>query len=547
MKKKIAALIVLCLLAAVFTCASAFAETVYVSTTVDMAIGNEIVKTVPQISTSEHITLASWKWYHSVNGDRNNTSQPVSDGETFEQNTQYLLCFEIKADAGYRVSNTLNGITNPDGYGGQPKDSDTFTAKYLLTPAPTAEKFDATVKTPVIGDNPAKPTANSSPTIYSVKDYTWYVTDDNGKTAMTEDQKFEKDKSYSLKITFETNAQNLAVGNSTGAKLNDTITATTAKKLSYTTLESEFDFGVITTTRIKSLDIAINEPVVGDKLDYNPTVITDPADSVEYSVNWSVTENSTSRYEQITDKDKTVVKDRYYCFTITITPKDGYVINADAIADDDYYWWWNENDDGSITLWHEFATYAPYEITFTKKVELGGTAAPVGEHTFKFETNINSSPFTTVTKITAEATTTGKGTFEGKIKLYGDADSVESALKNGIFISETPGNEAGWTYDDSMFYIIKTENEKTGSSEFVIVHVLFDEEGKMYPGEQTDKVEFVNIYTSNEQSADEASAASSGSGAPATDDSSNCVLWAVLAIISAGALFAHASRKKRSR
>lgn len=537
MKKKIAALLVLCLLAAALTCVSAVAETetkISVGTTVAMMPGLKITEVVPNMSTTEHCTLTAWKWYHCVDNWYSDLSQPVQEGEVFTAGETYVLYLEIKVDEGYRIgSHTING-GRASGYNGQPKDSDTFKAYYLLTPPTTAENIEASVNTPVGGNTPGKPEA-ALDTYYhnhicTVKSYTWYVLDGETKTPMTSGQKFEKDKHYFLEITFETTLQSLAIDADTTATLNGNIKASSINVLTLNSLKAEFDMGVANTTRLVKFDATVKEPTVGQKLDYSPSITLDPQASADCTVEWYI---SNGRYDdpvKITDKDALVVADRYYHIAVTLTAKEGTALDLsfdDIINGDSSQYYYDEkvmNQDGTVTVWREFATYAPYEITFTKKVELGGTASPKGKHTFEFDT------FSFAEKTTAEVTTNGAGTFEGKIKLYGDADTIENALEDGIFIREKAADETGWTYDTRTFYICKKDGKLVAYC-FPYDEEDYDEEYDPEVNGPFDSVEFVNVYTSNEP--EESETTPTDPGAPATDDGSNIALFAALLMLSA--------------
>lgn len=260
--------------------------------------------------------------------------------------------------------------------------------------------------------------------------------------------------------------------------------------------------------------------------DYTPTVTTNPLDSTSYNVVWYENDSNNYKYTKITDKAQKAEADKYYFFDITLTPKEGYVINDTLVEsvngimtdDNDYYNKIKENADGSVTITREYTTFVAYEIPFSVKVEQGGSVVPVGEHTFELNIDINDYVLE-VPHIEASVTTNGTGTFNGMIKLYGDPELINEMLENnGIYVSLKSGDEEEWTYSDTKFLVSREETDE--GIEELCYYVVNFVENPNYPGylilekgEKTDKMEFVNIYTSNEKGDDsETPSVTPGSG-----------------------------------
>ena len=134
------------------------------------------------------------------------------------------------------------------------------------------------------------------------------------------------------------------------------------------------------------------------------------------------------------------------------------------------------------------------EIPFTKTVKLGGNTAP-GKTDFTLEIfnigNKNASEYKDVT-YTAAVTTTGVGSFDGKLIISGPADQVGEFICEGFYVREVKGSLSGWKYSDAVWHVSRegeiypTKLEKTPNGEFYV-------DGRTPVGKMT----FENIYTRN--------------------------------------------------
>lgn len=145
---------------------------------------------------------------------------------------------------------------------------------------------------------------------------------------------------------------------------------------------------------------------------------------------------------------------------------------------------------------------ATVEIPFTKTVKLGGNRAP-GKTDFTLEIfdvgNSNTSEYKDVT-YTAAVTTTGAGSFDGKLIISGPADQVGDFICEGFYVREVKGSLSGWKYSDAVWHV-KPEYLHESGSPMQIYPTKLEKtpNGENYVDGETPvgKMTFENIYTRN--------------------------------------------------
>ena len=137
------------------------------------------------------------------------------------------------------------------------------------------------------------------------------------------------------------------------------------------------------------------------------------------------------------------------------------------------------------------------EIPFTKTVKLGGNTGP-GTTDFTIavcHVNAHGLSYYPDVKYTATVTTTGAGSYDGKLVISGPADKVGEFVSEGFYVREVNDNLSGWTYSDAVWYInangeirpAKTEKGENGEVYF-----------RKVDGANTEsKMTFENTYTYN--------------------------------------------------
>ena len=106
-----------------------------------------------------------------------------------------------------------------------------------------------------------------------------------------------------------------------------------------------------------------------------------------------------------------------------------------------------------------------YELSFTKTVKQGGSAAP-GQENFELEIfDVGNGIMEEHAKelYTAAVTTNGAGDYNGKLVISGPADQVRDLVCEGFYVREKNAGTANWTYDDAVWHILPEQTDTEGS------------------------------------------------------------------------------------
>ena len=144
-----------------------------------------------------------------------------------------------------------------------------------------------------------------------------------------------------------------------------------------------------------------------------------------------------------------------------------------------------------------YPTLTELEIPFTKTVKLGGNTGPgttdftiavcdVGAHGLSYYADVTYK---------VVITTSGAGSYDGKLVISGPADKVGEFVSEGFFVREVNDGLPKWTYSDAVWYInangeirpAKTEKGENGEVYFREVDGANAES----------KMTFENTYTRN--------------------------------------------------
>ena len=165
-------------------------------------------------------------------------------------------------------------------------------------------------------------------------------------------------------------------------------------------------------------------------------------------------------------------------------------------------------DDDTAPVEVEKATFTntyksvPLELPITKIVEKGGNAAP-GRETFIFELlrdtgneDINGVHIYQLLD-TAEITTNGAGSTGSTLELYipkSINDNPDGFSLNPIYLCERAGGDAGWTYSDALYQVMRST-----TNEGAYVYTFERKVNQPEPGDTgLEKATFTNIYTGYE-------------------------------------------------
>ena len=143
------------------------------------------------------------------------------------------------------------------------------------------------------------------------------------------------------------------------------------------------------------------------------------------------------------------------------------------------------------------------EIPFTKTVKLGGNTAP-GTTDFTIavcDVNAHGLSYYPDVKYTATVTTTGAGSYEGKLIISGPATQVGEFISEGFYVREVKGDLSGWTYSDAVWCVKPVQLESGSQMQIYPAKLEKTPNGEFYDvinnADAVGKMTFENTYTYN--------------------------------------------------
>ena len=166
----------------------------------------------------------------------------------------------------------------------------------------------------------------------------------------------------------------------------------------------------------------------------------------------------------------------------------------------DVYWYGDVREPAKFINTYTGTTV---EIPFTKTVKLGGNTVP-GKTDFTLEVfgigNGTEANYKDVTR-KAAVTTTGAGSFDGKLIISGPADQIREFVCEGFYVREAKKNLSGWTYSDAVWHVMPEYQVEIGVPPMQIYPTKLEKtpNGEFYVDGETPvgKMTFENIYTHN--------------------------------------------------
>ena len=166
----------------------------------------------------------------------------------------------------------------------------------------------------------------------------------------------------------------------------------------------------------------------------------------------------------------------------------------------DVYWYGDVREPAKFINTYTGTTV---EIPFAKTVKLGGNTVP-GKTDFTLEVfgigNGTEANYKDVTR-KAAVTTTGAGSFDGKLIISGPADQIREFVCEGFYVREAKKNLSGWTYSDAVWHVMPEYQVKIGVPPMQIYPTKLEKtpNGEFYVDGETPvgKMTFENIYTHN--------------------------------------------------
>lgn len=329
---------------------------------------------------------------------------------------------------------------------------------------------------------------------------------------------------------------------------------------------------------VTNITATIDEPVLGEKPDYNPQFTVDPKGSVKLEkCRWhkisqdNYTGKHTDRWDEV-DKDDVFEAGYYYAAEQFFVPSESYYILDEDITvslnGKSHY-------DAYGTVYHGNYAYLcgvfdpvkpeyTLKVPFMTTVKQGGNVAP-GKTDFKLElVNFEGQKISNDNvKVNAVVSTNGKGSYKGNMTITGTLDEIMRLFDGMLFVKQVDEGKENWTYDDTVWGLVSLV-ELSGDDDLenvFDVHILpticeKTENGMFYQIEdgayEVDSMSFTNTYTKSVSvttKPTDPTKDNSNTGTKKnveTGDSSNLALWfALLAVSTVGVIGTTVYNKRR--
>ena len=307
-------------------------------------------------------------------------------------------------------------------------------------------------------------------------------------------------------------------------------------------------------TPVTNIAATVTAPALGQKPDYDPVIVANPADSVDLeSVYWCkiAVADFTGTDEDdwvVMASDEAFTTGYYYSVDMYFNPNEGYKLTESTTGTvngkphDSTY--------GNV-FDEEFSNYGAYlrglfeplaveytiDLPFSLAVKLTGDEKPAKE-TFKFEIydlGCEDAEFEIVKdSVTAENIAFGENGvafIEGSLKIKVTGDEQLSNLTEGFSVRMVKGSTKGWTYASEQWRIEPFFENDALDLKIAVKEIVDGEISEEYANGMSFSVGYEAVTEP---------------GTPQTGDSSMMVLWIALFVVSGAGATAIYSRKRKS-
>ena len=305
-------------------------------------------------------------------------------------------------------------------------------------------------------------------------------------------------------------------------------------------------------TPVTNIAATVTAPALGQKPDYDPVIVANPADSVDLKkVDWCkiAATDFTGTDEDDWDKmasDETFTTGYYYSIKMYFDTNDGYKMSESATGtvngmphDDTYGELYEEGHSAAYLcgLFEPLAVEYTIDLPFSLTVKLTGDEKPAKE-TFKFEIydlGVEDAEFEIVKdSITAENIAfdeNGVALIEGSLKIKVTGEDQLSNLTEGFSVRMVKGSTKGWTYASEQWRIEPFFENDALDLKIAVKEIVDGEISEVYANGMGFAVGYEAVTEPE---------------TPQTGDSSMMVLWIALFVVSGAGATAIYSRKRKS-
>ena len=299
----------------------------------------------------------------------------------------------------------------------------------------------------------------------------------------------------------------------------------------------EIEAQLVPSTPVTNIAATVTAPALGQKPDYAPVIVANPADSVDLEeVYWykiaaaDFTGTDEDDWVEMAS-DETFTTGYYYSVDMYFNPNEGYKMSESAtgtvngMPHDDTYGELYEGDSAAYLcgLFEPLTVEYTIDLPFSLAVKLTGDEKPAKE-TFKFEIydlGVEDAEFEIVKdSVTVENIAfdeNGVAFIEGIIKIKVTGEEQLSNLTEGFSVRMVKGSTKGWTYASEQWRIEPFFENDALDLKIAVKEIVDGEISEEYANGMSFSVSYEAVTEPE---------------TPKTGDSSMMVLWIALLFVS---------------
>ena len=314
----------------------------------------------------------------------------------------------------------------------------------------------------------------------------------------------------------------------------------------------EMEAQLAPSTPVTNIAATVTAPALGQKPDYAPVIVANPADSVDLEeVYWykiaaaDFTGTDEDTWDEM-EADEVFEDGYYYSVDMYFDTNDGYKMSESTTGtvngmphDDTYGELYEEGDSAAYLcgLFEPLAVEYTIDLPFSLAVKLTGDEKPAKE-TFKFEIydlGVEDAEFEILNdSVTAENIAfdeNGVAFIEGIIKIKVTGEDQLCNLTEGFSVRMVKGSTKGWTYASEQWRIEPFFENDALDLKIAVKEIVDGEISEEYANGMSFSVSYEAVTEPE---------------TPKTGDNSMMVLWIALLFVSGVGATAIYSRKRKS-
>ena len=314
----------------------------------------------------------------------------------------------------------------------------------------------------------------------------------------------------------------------------------------------EMEAQLAPSTPVTNIAATVTAPALGQKPDYAPVIVANPADSVDLEeVYWykiaaaDFTGTDEDDWVEMAS-DETFTTGYYYSVDMYFNPNEGYKMSESAtgtvngMPHDDTYGELYEGDSAAYLcgLFEPLTVEYTIDLPFSLAVKLTGDEKPAKE-TFKFEIydlGVEDAEFEILNdSVTAENIAfdeNGVAFIEGIIKIKVTGEDQLCNLTEGFNVRMVKGSTKGWTYASEQWRIEPFFENDALDLKIAVKEIVDGEISEEYANGMSFSVSYEAVTEPE---------------TPKTGDSSNMLLWAALLLAGGLGTFGTVAYSKKRK